>query len=139
MPCGRCPHGAACCLDGAALSLDERDAIIAHLGAHSVVWDQDTVDDGWPGWRTATVAGDGTGCVFLDADKRCTIYEDRPLGCRTYFCHRITGPAKQPGEQTNSLMERLAAANVAADSAAAPRSIEEWVSASDSPHPNPSP
>jgi Fe-S-cluster containining protein len=86
MPCGHCPHGAACCQDGAALSLEERDAIIAHHGAHTVVWDQDTVDDGWPGWRTATVAGDGTGCVFLDGAKRCTIYDASyyPRICRGF-------------------------------------------------------
>lgn len=67
-------------------------------------------------------------CPFLDAaGKRCTIYEDRPLGCRTYFCHRITGPAKVPAEATNALLERLAAANIAADSEAVPRSLLEWV------------
>lgn len=70
-------------------------------------------------------------CPFLDAaGKRCTVYEDRPLGCRTYFCHRVTGPAKQPAAQTNALLERLAAANVAVDDQAAPLSIEEWIAAS---------
>lgn len=68
------------------------------------------------------------GCPFLDAaGKRCTIYEDRPLGCRTYFCHRITGPAKVPAEATNALLERLAAVNIAADAEAVPRSLLGWV------------
>jgi Fe-S-cluster containining protein len=70
-------------------------------------------------------------CPFLDASgKRCTIYEDRPFGCRTYFCHRITGPAKQPVDQTNALLERLRSANVAADSEAEPRSILALISSS---------
>ncbi|MBL8914432.1 MAG: YkgJ family cysteine cluster protein [Archangium sp.] len=73
-------------------------------------------------------------CPFLDAaGKRCTIYEDRPLGCRTYFCHRITGPSRQPAEQTNALLERLASANVAVDDQAAPKSLEAWVSSARRP------
>ncbi|MFT3709745.1 MAG: YkgJ family cysteine cluster protein [Archangium sp.] len=71
-------------------------------------------------------------CPFLDAatGKRCTIYEDRPFGCRTFFCHRITGPAKQPADQTNALLERLRASNIAADSESQPRSILDWFSSS---------
>jgi Fe-S-cluster containining protein len=69
------------------------------------------------------------GCPFLDpGGERCTVYEDRPLGCRTYFCHRVTGPAKQPAAQTNTLLERLAAANLAVDDESAPRSLLEWFS-----------
>ena len=68
------------------------------------------------------------GCPLLDAaGKRCTVYEDRPLGCRTYFCHRITGPAKLPGEETNALMERLMALNLEADDGADARSIVDWL------------
>jgi Fe-S-cluster containining protein len=29
-------------------------------------------------------------CPLLDRDGRCSVYEDRPLGCRTYFCHRAS-------------------------------------------------
>lgn len=69
------------------------------------------------------------GCPLLDsAGQRCTIYEDRPLGCRTYFCHRIVGPAKLPGDETNAFLERLKALNLAADDEAAARSILEWFS-----------
>lgn len=31
-------------------------------------------------------------CPFLDAASRCTIYEVRPLGCRTFFCDEASGP-----------------------------------------------
>lgn len=33
-------------------------------------------------------------CPLLDRGKRCAIYADRPLGCRTFYCDRATqGPA----------------------------------------------
>ncbi|HZH03275.1 MAG TPA: YkgJ family cysteine cluster protein [Myxococcaceae bacterium] len=48
------------------------------------------------------------GCPLLDAEgMRCTVYGARPLGCRTYFCHRIRGPARQPTEVMNGLQRRL--------------------------------
>lgn len=77
--------------------------------------------------RTLPPARADGGCPFLDtAGQRCTVYEDRPLGCRTFFCHRIAGPAKLPAEQTNALLERLRALNLEADDEAGPRSILEW-------------
>lgn len=71
------------------------------------------------------------GCPFLDAaGQRCTVYEDRPLGCRTFFCQRIVGPARLPADETNALLDRLRAINVATDDDAAPHSILEWHAAS---------
>ena len=53
-------------------------------------------------------------CPFLDASgKRCSVYEARPFGCRTFFCGRINGPSKIPADETNALLERLTALNVA--------------------------
>jgi uncharacterized protein len=69
------------------------------------------------------------GCPLLDpAGKRCTIYESRPFGCRTFFCHRITGPAQQPSQKTNELLERIAKTNIAADPEAEPRCLTDWLS-----------
>jgi uncharacterized protein len=66
-------------------------------------------------------------CPFLDAGGlRCTVYEARPFGCRTYFCHRIQGPAQVPADKTNALLERLHKLNIAHDSQANPKSILEW-------------
>ena len=66
-------------------------------------------------------------CPFLEAaGKRCTVYEDRPLGCRTFFCSRIVGPSKLPGDETNALLERLKAVNLEVDDEATPRSILDW-------------
>jgi Fe-S-cluster containining protein len=48
------------------------------------------------------------GCPFLDpAGKRCTAYAARPLGCRTYFCHRAVGPAREPVHEMDRLQRRL--------------------------------
>jgi Fe-S-cluster containining protein len=48
------------------------------------------------------------GCRFLDAEgRRCTAYASRPLGCRTYFCHRATGPGREPAEEMDRLQRRL--------------------------------
>lgn len=29
-------------------------------------------------------------CGLLDAHGKCSVYESRPFGCRTYFCERAT-------------------------------------------------
>ena len=68
-------------------------------------------------WRV--LAGDGPlpppredgACPFLDARGRCSRYADRPLGCRTFFCSRVKGPASQPAVKMNALYERLARVN----------------------------
>lgn len=72
------------------------------------------------------VRGDG-GCPFLDAaGRRCTVYEARPFGCRTFFCPRGVGPARAPSAATHGLLERLAALNLALDAEAAPRALPAW-------------
>ncbi len=64
------------------------------------------------------------GCAFLDASgQRCTVYADRPFGCRTFFCHRIQGPRQVPATGTNALLERLAALNLAVDDQATVESL----------------
>ncbi|WNG19871.1 YkgJ family cysteine cluster protein [Cystobacter fuscus] len=48
------------------------------------------------------------GCPYLDAEgRRCTVYADRPFGCRTFFCERIRGPARQPADTVTTLLVRL--------------------------------
>ena len=68
----------------------------------------------WPEWLLLArrhplppPRADG-GCPYLDAaGRRCTVYADRPFGCRTFFCDRIRGPARQPAEAVNALLVRL--------------------------------
>jgi Fe-S-cluster containining protein len=53
------------------------------------------------------VRADG-GCPFLEPDgKRCSVYASRPFGCRTFFCHRMRGPAREPIEAVALWYERL--------------------------------
>ncbi len=67
-------------------------------------------------------------CPLLDAGgKRCTVYAARPFGCRTFFCEKVKGPAAQPSQATNALLERLEALNLALDAEAKPRALPEWI------------
>lgn len=89
-----CPATAECCQ-------------LAARGREPWLWEVE-----WAALRSAVPSlpsprPDG-GCPFLDpAGKRCTAYLHRPLGCRTYFCHRIRGPAHQPIEEMDRLQRRL--------------------------------
>ncbi|RYZ37519.1 MAG: YkgJ family cysteine cluster protein [Myxococcaceae bacterium] len=68
------------------------------------------------------------GCPFLDAaGKRCTVYADRPFGCRTFFCERIRGPARQPSEDVTRLLLRLERISQRVmPSLQGPRPLLEW-------------
>jgi Fe-S-cluster containining protein len=69
------------------------------------------------------------GCPFLDAaGLRCTVYDARPFGCRTFFCERRTGPVKEPAEAVTRLLRRLEHAAQRADpDEAGPRPLREWI------------
>jgi uncharacterized protein len=68
------------------------------------------------------------GCPYLDAaGLRCTVYADRPFGCRTFFCERIRGPARQPAETVDALLRRLEAVSQRVRSdLTGPRPLLEW-------------
>lgn len=67
------------------------------------------------------------GCAFLDpGGRRCTVYEARPAGCRSFFCQDGRGPAL-PGERTHRLLDELTAINIGLDAGAAPRALPEWL------------
>lgn len=68
------------------------------------------------------------GCPFLEADgKRCSVYASRPFGCRTYFCHRIRGPAREPIEAVALLSTRLERVAQTLDpDCPAPRPLLQW-------------
>jgi Fe-S-cluster containining protein len=48
-------------------------------------------------------------CPLLDRNQRCSIYADRPLGCRTYYCHRAQRGAGPEREQLRALVDELRA------------------------------
>jgi putative zinc- or iron-chelating protein len=68
------------------------------------------------------------GCPYLDSTgKRCTVYADRPFGCRTFFCERIRGPARQPVDTVDALLRRLEAVSQRMmPSLTGPRPLLEW-------------
>lgn len=66
-------------------------------------------------------------CPFLDArGERCTVYSARPFGCRTFFCHRRTGPSREPVEKMDALNRQLGALAQSASGDAEPRPLREW-------------
>lgn len=66
------------------------------------------------------------GCPLLDeSGRRCSVYAARPFGCRTYFCERRQGPARQPTAATDALLKRLEWVNIALDEGARPRPLPE--------------
>jgi uncharacterized protein len=111
----RCPASAECCQ-------------LAARGREPWLWGVE-----WDALRRAVPElppprSDG-GCRFLDTEgRRCTAYAARPLGCRTYFCHRATGPARQPAEEMDRLQRRLEtiARSVRPDEAG-PRPLNAWI------------
>ncbi|RKH59063.1 YkgJ family cysteine cluster protein [Corallococcus aberystwythensis] len=68
------------------------------------------------------------GCPYLDpGGLRCTVYADRPFGCRTFFCQRIQGPARQPSEEVARLLLRLERISQRVmPSLQGPRPLLEW-------------
>ena len=46
-------------------------------------------------------------CPLLSPEGRCTVYEVRPLGCRTFFCDRATGYGSYPRRDVSQLPRRL--------------------------------
>ena len=63
-------------------------------------------------------------CPFLDDDLRCTIYAARPLGCRTFYCHRASGPHVARRDLAD-LTRRLEV--LSADPEAKGRSLTSWL------------
>lgn len=117
----RCPGTAECCQLGVTkrepwLWPTEWQVILNHLAQEHRAMPPPRADGG---------------CPFLDGSgQRCTIYEARPFGCRTFFCHRIEGPARQPVAATNTLLERLMRINVSLDAQAEPRAMLQRCNAS---------
>lgn len=68
------------------------------------------------------------GCRFLDAaGLRCSVYADRPFGCRTFFCGRKTGPDAEPRELVVALSLRLERVAQALDAdAQGPQPLNTW-------------
>lgn len=46
-------------------------------------------------------------CPLLDAQARCTVYAQRPLGCRTFYCARATGDGSRVRLELKALVRQL--------------------------------
>jgi len=46
-------------------------------------------------------------CPLLDAGGRCSVYEDRPFGCRTFFCERAVIAGAPTRDRERALGRRL--------------------------------
>ncbi len=57
--------------------------------------------------RSLPVVRDERACPLLGADGRCTIYADRPFGCRTFWCERASFDAPVRHKQMSELLARL--------------------------------
>jgi hypothetical protein len=63
-----------------------------------------------PKRRALPIAGDAEReriCPLLDRGGRCSIYGDRPLGCRTFYCERATAGEVPPRDALRDLVQRL--------------------------------
>lgn len=46
-------------------------------------------------------------CPLLDQNARCSIYADRPLGCRTFYCQRADVPSPPSRRELQDVVRRL--------------------------------
>jgi len=51
--------------------------------------------------------GNGEDCPLLLADGACSIYPDRPFGCRTHFCGEAMLPQGQRRKEVEALAKQL--------------------------------
>lgn len=58
------------------------------------------------GRKLPATPSDGT-CPFLTKEGRCSVYSARPLGCRTFYCDRASGPGSYPRPTVSRLPREL--------------------------------
>ncbi|HEX4334432.1 MAG TPA: hypothetical protein VH062_00885 [Polyangiaceae bacterium] len=46
-------------------------------------------------------------CALLDASGRCSVYDSRPFGCRTFFCERASISGEIGSSERRDLVNRL--------------------------------
>ncbi len=70
------------------------------------------------------------GCRFLDGEgRRCTVYDVRPFGCRTYGCELAEGLTRSLREQVRGFTRELTALAERFDPEdGGPRPLSRWVS-----------
>jgi Fe-S-cluster containining protein len=46
-------------------------------------------------------------CPLLDRNARCSIYQDRPLGCRTFYCERASRGEHGTRDELQAIVRKL--------------------------------
>ena len=78
--------------------------------------------------RKLPMPPDGDTCPFLSPEGRCRVYAARPLGCRTFFCDRATGPGPLPRKTLATFPRRLdALTEVVRGRDQAARPLRSWL------------
>lgn len=57
--------------------------------------------------RRLVIADDEEPCPLLDAQGRCSVYDARPFGCRTYYCERATRSSDLGQRDINEFVRRI--------------------------------
>jgi hypothetical protein len=68
-------------------------------------------------------------CPLLGRDGRCTVYEARPFGCRTFFCARGVGPTRRrPRDELARIGREIASLDAGShpDFAGKPANGPDW-------------
>lgn len=79
-----CPASTECC----RFAVTGREPYLTHAE-----WQLLVVETKRQGRKLPAVPDDDDGrCAFLNEQGRCRVYAVRPLGCRTFFCERASGP-----------------------------------------------
>ena len=96
-----CPRSSRCC----RLALTRREPFLLPLERLALATALERRGRAWPSPRS-----DGA-CALLDQDGRgCSIYADRPFGCRTFFCELAQGKAP-PNQALHALSARMTRAS----------------------------
>jgi Fe-S-cluster containining protein len=67
-------------------------------------------------------------CPLLDRAGRCTVYDARPFGCRTFFCDRAKGPERRPPRAALAeLGRRIATLSERAEPGSGPRPLTRLI------------
>ena len=92
-----CPNSTECCRFGITGRQPYVTSIELSLLRHSLARKGGALA---PRRRALPITRDSTAervCPLLDRSGRCSVYAERPLGCRTYYCERAqrgVGPAR---------------------------------------------
>jgi uncharacterized protein len=82
---------------------------------------------GRPRARLPIASPDGA-CPLLDGTGQCTVYAERPFGCRSFYCTRATGPARRPPRaDLQEIAREIATLAEKVEPTSRPRALTSWL------------